>query len=314
MPGMAEPRVERVSVIVPTRDRTALLQESLASIRRLEGPDLHLEIIVCDNGSDSETPRVAEQFHARYLRSERAGMSIARNVAMQAATGDYLAFLDDDDVWLPTHLRPHLRLLAQQPELIGVVGQIINTNLDLQSMGDPWPVDAPRNGELFDALLEYMPQLGATVVRASARQIIGYFDESLAGDEDWDWHLRLAAAGRVGFVQIPCMLFRQRPPGDADDMQHQRMPFTRKVFLRNVRRGRRRPQDRVRLLRVYLRHAGCWCGHFLTSATAHVQRNEWSAARRALLWAVEASPAHALWAVVHDARMRRTVLMAIGHH
>ena len=101
----------KVSVIVPTCDRPALLRQALASIRALEAPDLTFEILVGDNGSDRETPAVAEEFGAVYLKALTRGPSAARNVGLRAATGHFVAFLDDDDVWLPGNVRPHIAQL-----------------------------------------------------------------------------------------------------------------------------------------------------------------------------------------------------------
>src|SRR4051812_34163168 len=82
----------QVSVIVPTCWRPALLREALASIRALEGPDVSLEIIVGDNGGLPETVEVVREYGAWHLPVERAGAGAARNVALQAATGEYVAF------------------------------------------------------------------------------------------------------------------------------------------------------------------------------------------------------------------------------
>lgn len=85
--GLITAAKRKVSVIVPTCDRPALLRQALASIRALEGPDLAFEIFVGDNGSALETPIVAEEFGAIYLKTSTPGASAARNVGLRAATG-----------------------------------------------------------------------------------------------------------------------------------------------------------------------------------------------------------------------------------
>jgi glycosyltransferase involved in cell wall biosynthesis len=307
------PGCPKVSVIIPTRDRPAFLRQALASVRALEGPDVQLEIIVADNGSGSEAVALAHDFGALYRRVEPNGISAARNAALRSATGDYVAFLDDDDCWLPSHLRPHVQFLADHPEFDAVVGQIVNTDFQLSQPGPAWPVALPSGGDVFDAFLEYLPQLGATVVRSSVLDSVGYFDESLMADEDWDWHLRLAQRHRVGFVPVPCLLFRQRPAGVGDDMQRSRMPFTRQVLRANLRRADRSNYSWWRVVRLHLRHAGSWSNHFMNSAAAHAQRGDWAATRRALLWSAQASPLHTVWAVARQARLRNVLLGAIGN-
>ena len=100
----------RVSVVLPTCERPASLRRALNSIRSVEGDDLQFEVIIADNGPSEETRRIATEFGAKYLVVDEKGPSPARNAAMFTATGDYIAFLDDDDAWLPTHIRPHLKL------------------------------------------------------------------------------------------------------------------------------------------------------------------------------------------------------------
>ena len=225
----------RVSVIVPTKNRNILLRQALLSIRALEGPDLDLEIIVADNGSSDDTAEVARALGARFVQTNVPGAAAARNAGLRAATGEFIGFLDDDDVWLPGHLRPHLSLLASSPDLDAVVGQVINTDQTLARRSAPWPQELPTNGNVFPAFLACLPQIGATLVRASVRDSIGYFDEQLIGDQDWDWHLRLALSHRVGFVPTPCVLFRQRNVGERDDLHWLRSRFTHRVFWQNVR-------------------------------------------------------------------------------
>src|SRR6185436_5574152 len=91
----------RVSVVIPTRNRSRLLAEALQSVQAIAGPDLELEILVCDNGSTDDTADVARSFGARVLQATTPGPSATRNVGIRAATGEFLAFLDDDDLWLP---------------------------------------------------------------------------------------------------------------------------------------------------------------------------------------------------------------------
>ena len=87
-------------------------------------------MLICDNACSPEVQEIAERRGARYLPVHEAGAAAARNTGMVAATGEYLAFLDDDDLWLPEHLRGHLAMLAARPELEAVVGQVVLTNLE----------------------------------------------------------------------------------------------------------------------------------------------------------------------------------------
>ena len=195
---MSTPSCRRVSVVVPTCDRPALLAQALASIRALEGADLAFEIIVGDNGRSPGTAEVAAAFGASRVLAARAGA--ARNAAARRATADVVAFLDDDDVWLPGHIRPHLAHLDRAPAVDMVLGQIINVDAGLAPTYGPWPADLPEDGAgvVRRMLGGYFPQIGGTVVRASVLRTTGLFDEMLLGDQDWDWHLRVARHHGVG--------------------------------------------------------------------------------------------------------------------
>lgn len=296
----------RVSVVVPTRDRPEFLAQALSSVRALEGEDVVFEILVCDNGQNPATADVAERFAARHIEVVRPGAAIARNAGLRAATGEYVAFLDDDDVWLPDHVRPQLRLLSEQAAFAAAIGQTCNAGWDLQTRGEAWPATLPGHGRLFGSFLTLYPQIGATVIRTSALSQVGLFDEALVYDQDWDWHLRLARRCAVGFVPVPCVLFRQRPPGYNDDLQWQRLRFFRRVLVQNVRSAGSERPPLTQLVKGYLAHSGSYAGYFGRSARVHALAGERRAALRCLWRALAASPPHA----ARDALRPSTVVAA----
>lgn len=234
-PQSAAARTRKISVVVPTRDRPHLLRDALASIRALEGDRYNFEIIVGDNGADPRSVAVAAEFGALHVPVARNGAGAARNAGLKAATGEFIAFLDDDDVWTSEHVAGHLALLDADPTLEAVFGQINSTDMELRLLDGPWPSPPGAGDQLVKNMLSgYYPQIGATIVRASVRDAVGLFDESLIGDQDWDWQLRVARRRKVGFVEIPCVQFRQRG-GDIDHaLRLKRLPFTRRVFLRHA--------------------------------------------------------------------------------
>lgn len=298
----------KVSVVIPTKNRSHFLREALQSVHALAGPDLELEVIVADDSSTDETAAVVCAARARLVRSVASGAAAARNAGLRAARGDFIAFLDDDDAWLPGHLRPHLRLLAERPELDAVVGQTMNTDSHLRRAGAPWPEALPSDGRLFRSFFAYWPQIGATVVRREVCDRIGEFDETLPNAQDWDWQLRMAFAHRVGFVQVPCVLFRQREAGGMDGLQWRRVGTMRRVFFRNLRRGGRHAPGPVYALRLYVRALGHMYAYFATSAERHASAG---ATRRVALCVVRAaatSPLHAGRDVVFGGALRAPIL------
>ena len=101
----------RVSVIIPTYNRSALLREAVAGVLNQSFKDV--EILIVDDGSSDDTAEVVRGFggDVRYFRQNHAGLNAARNLALSEARGEYAALLDDDDVWLPFKLDLQVRLM-----------------------------------------------------------------------------------------------------------------------------------------------------------------------------------------------------------
>src|SRR5687768_9511372 len=113
----------RVSAIIPCYQMAHCVGDAVASALAQEGADV--EVVVVDDGSTDE-PAVALAKYAgrvRIVRQENRGLPAARNAAARAATGDLLAFLDADDVWLPGKTRLQLAALAANPAAAFVYGQ-----------------------------------------------------------------------------------------------------------------------------------------------------------------------------------------------
>ncbi len=293
-----------VSVIVPTSDRTTFLEGALASIRALEGPDLRLQVIVADNGRAEDARPLVEAAGASYFAVSSPGASNARNAGLAHATGEFVAFLDDDDVWLPTHLRPHLERLLADPGLGAVVGQVCTADMDLRDRSAPWPSTAESPDNMFRHFLRCYPQIGATVVRRAVAQSIGPFDPSLIGDEDWDWHLRLSAHTHIGFVPVPSMLFRQRDSGRADT-EWLRMPYLRLVLVRNLRAAPASPTLWAAAAVAFFHHRGAYAASFVRHADHDVRARHFRQAARNVGRAFVASPPHCVKALITSGLGRR---------
>src|SRR5712691_1887639 len=201
-----------VSVIIPTHNRADLLPEALDSVYAQEGLGecFEMQVIVVDDASTDATPQVMQQYPAvHYIRlATNQGESAARNAGIKASQGKYVAFLDDDDLWLPHRLRVQVPVLEENPEVGGVYGQNIIRGEGIENPG--WP-DAHRapSGNVFQAfLLEDFISINTILVRREAFEKAGYFDESLKTMQYYDICLRLAF--HVPFVFIPGSVAIQR--------------------------------------------------------------------------------------------------------
>jgi len=305
--------VRRVSVIVPTRDRPELLDEALASIRALEARDLELEVIVSDNSVAGSAQQVARQHGARYVKATVPGPAAARNAGVEIATGQYLAFLDDDDLWLDTHLRAHLERLEADPTLDGVIGQYCPIDASGRS-GAPYPSPAFMQDDVLQGVLATPPHIGAVVVRASAWTQVGPFDQALLAAEEWDWCLRLALRCRVVFLAQPCMIFRARVPSvEEDHISDRYQRHTRHVFWRNIRRAGFGRLPTWFVIRAWLKRDGYYAARFLVSAELHVERGNHGAAWRAFVLAARSSPLHVAAWLARSAPARRAFRRSFRH-
>jgi glycosyltransferase involved in cell wall biosynthesis len=189
------PEAPEVSVVIPTRNRWPFLSMTLAGALCQE--DVDLEVIVVDDASTDETwPRLAEIQDRRLRRIRhdgKKGVARARNTAMAAARGEWLAFLDDDDFWSPRKLRTQLDTAAARGASFVYAAAVI---VDEQR-GDIVPdVPPPDPSDLPRALLvrNVIPSPGSNVMaRTELVRRLGGFDEG-AGFEDWDLCIRLSAA------------------------------------------------------------------------------------------------------------------------
>lgn len=301
----------RVSVVVPTMNRQDLLPQALESIRELAGDDLELEVIVADNGLNGETQDIATSFGARYLPVPVPGASAARNAAMDAATGEFIAFLDDDDIWLEGHLRPQIALMRADEQLGAVVAQVQNADFSLADRGPAWPDSFDPEAATAE-FFRYYPQVGATVLRRAVLLKVGKFNTKIAADEDWDWHLRLSRVTSVGFLERPVVLLRRRARADGD-LEWSRLPWFFRVYFRNLVRVRD-AKTGIAACSSLAHHLGEYAYFFLDVARKQLPE-ERKAARKNVLRAIASSPAHVGSLTVRSGEWRRIAVESIfgGH-
>jgi glycosyltransferase involved in cell wall biosynthesis len=192
------PERPEVTVIIPTRDRWALLAGTLSSA--LDEQDVDLEVIVVDDGSRDETPlRLAEYPDPRirtFRHDPNQGVAQARNRGIKEARGDWIAFLDDDDMWSPVKLRTQLDAVRREHAGFAY-GSAVHVDEDGTIIGIEW---APEPNELAPALLTKRNAIPAgcsnVMVRTDAARRVGGFDENLFHLADWDMWVRLVGAAR----------------------------------------------------------------------------------------------------------------------
>lgn len=203
-----------MSVIVPTCTHVDLLSEALDSIYRQEGSGslFDLEVIVVDDASAHDTQRIVAGYPARYLRHQvNRGLPATLNTGIEASGGRYVAFLADDDLWLPGKLRSQVPVLEAKPD-VGLVysSQITRLGQDETHPGD-W---VGPSGRVFENLLDscFIGYL-TVLVRRTALAQVGAVDADMAGVEDYDLWLRLARDFSFQYVPGPVGVYRQSRQG-----------------------------------------------------------------------------------------------------
>ncbi len=197
-----------VSVVIPSYNGARFLPETLRGVLQQTHPKV--EVIVVDDGSTDDTPAVVAAFggDVTYVRQENSGVSAARNRGIGLAKGEYIAFLDADDVWLPRKLECQLSCIADSTR-IGIVGcayHITDEKLQIQC------TISPQSCTLCDLLLlrGNGGLFGSTILAPKAvLNELGGFDERLSTSADWDLATRIANRYVVAVTPEPLVYYRQ---------------------------------------------------------------------------------------------------------
>ena len=200
-----------VSVIIPTFNRSNLVSEALASVLAQEVVDL--EVIVVDDGSVDDTASVLASFESaiRPLFQVHAGVSAARNNGIRAARGEWLAFLDSDDLWLPQKLSMQLEFFNKRPDF--KICQTEETWIRNGRKLNPKGHHCKPQGYCFPKLLERcLISPSAVVIHRDVFAEVGLFDESLPACEDYDLWLRIGCRYPIGLVEEPLTIKRGGHP------------------------------------------------------------------------------------------------------
>lgn len=210
-----------VSVIIPAFNAENFVKSAIESA--LSQREHVAEIIVVDDGSTDFTADVVAGFSDKviYRRQSNAGPAAARNWGASFATGDWIAFLDADDVWLPGKLEE--QLFAARHTNPGVVyTNILNTG-ECSNVASSRPFNKLPHGDIFEFLLHdnFIP-LSSVLIRRDLFLAVDGFSEEFVGTEDWDLWMRLAAEGvRFEVVREPLVEYRWR--NDSLSKDHCRM-------------------------------------------------------------------------------------------
>jgi glycosyltransferase involved in cell wall biosynthesis len=201
-----------VSIVIPTRDRPAMLAEAIASVRAQSFRNY--EIIVVSNGEQNSLASRRAAAGCRFLTLSEGNRSLARNIAIKEARGEWLAFLDDDDLWEPDKLL-HQLVFAYHEGADCVFTDFVL--YDVPSGRKQAHAIGPVNARVCAGLTipeSFMVWRAGTggcstaLVKREVLLALGGFDPSMTLVEDWDMWRRVSQRGRVGYLAEPLSVLR----------------------------------------------------------------------------------------------------------
>ena len=229
-----------VSIILPTFNRLSYLRSAVASVFAQTLADW--ELIIADDGSDEPTraylSALQSEPRVKLLWLTHCGNPAAvRNCALRQARGEYLAFLDSDDEWLPMKLQRQIAALHMSPQRRwSYTGYVL-----IDASGEPCaPAPAARahRGAILELLLLHQVSIWTPAVVAERRLVaqVGGFDEQLLLFEDYELWIRLACRSEIEFIDEPLTRVRRRHDQHHGEGEH----------ADSMRAGRHRALEKVR--------------------------------------------------------------------
>jgi glycosyltransferase involved in cell wall biosynthesis len=207
-----------ISCILPVHNGERHIGEAIDSVLQQRRADL--EIVVVDDGSTDATPSVVTQYGpgVRYHRQDRAGVATARNRGLQLANGDFISFIDHDDVWTSDKIALQLAAFERDPSLEFVTGMVEHFGMDVRGSRFERPVPG------------YV--LGATLARRSLYERVGPY-AVMPHISECDWLLRMRSLGTREMC-LPQTVYRRRLRPDS--LSHSNAHSSVEQHLRLVKR------------------------------------------------------------------------------
>lgn len=241
-----------VSTIIPTRNRSNYVTEAVESVLAQTYP--HIEIFLIDDGSTDGTGEAMKRFGDKiiYLYQENKGVCAARNLALSKAQGKYIAFLDDDDIWLPEKIERDVEFLEKNDDYGFVFSGFCYFSDDQDRMDERVSL---KEGEettydyLYGDNVIYSTSL--VTMRKACLDEVGFFDESLIQSADYDMWLRIAKHYKFGFIPECLAKYRLHNTNMSKNLKR-RIKVYKQIFNKpEICEGRSWMERRTRVAKLY---------------------------------------------------------------
>ncbi len=223
-----------ISIIIPAYNAEHTIIETIQSVQKQTLSDF--ELIIINDGSTDQTLNLLNNIQDSRLKVfsyENGGVSVARNHGISQAKGEFIAFLDADDLWTPDKLELQLAALQQNPEAGVAYSWIYN----MGEKGEFFQVghQVSFEGNVLAKLLigNFLANGSNPLIRKQAIESVGKFDSTLTYGEDWEFYLRLAVHWSFVVVPKPQILYRQSSSAattKVEVMEERLLLLTEKLF------------------------------------------------------------------------------------
>jgi len=229
--------MRKVSVVIPAYNKANLTVKVVESV--LNQTYKNIEIIVVDDGSTDNTRQLLAAYgdKIKYVYKENGGACSARNVGIELAQGEYIGLLDCDDEYLPKKIELSVEFLEKHLDfgLVYSAAQFIDDKGNI--LGNFSHSKSRRPGWIAKELLlrDYICNSTVVVHKGCFRKV-GDFDETIFTPGDWDMWLRLAEQYKIGYIDLPLVLYRASGSyilEHIEQMKKEELLVLKKTFLRN---------------------------------------------------------------------------------
>ncbi len=254
--------VPSISFLIPAHNVAPFIGETLASVLSADRHDF--EIVVVNDGSTDETPAILAAIkdpRVRVIHQKNRGLPATRNAGILNSRGEYLIFLDGDDLFDMSTLDRMLEPLLADPDTVLSYGNSVKFHSDGRRWA-PSPYGRIRrrpSGHLLCEIVQrnFIGPPGCCCVRRRAIDQVGMFDATLLMGEDWEFYCRVASVGSFAFVPVVCLHYRQHDTSMSKGIGlrlESYARFTETLFASESLATRFHAQERSRLRRSHQSH------------------------------------------------------------
>ncbi|MCJ8280166.1 MAG: glycosyltransferase [Rivularia sp. ALOHA_DT_140] len=196
------------SIIIPAYNAIKYLPETLESVLKQSFTDF--EVFIIDDGSyDNIVEWVdgIQDSRVKFISQKNKGVSAARNLGISNASGEYIAFLDADDLWESSKLEKQLQYLAENPSVGLIHAEMALIDEESKSLGRKFTSDIEGNA-LKQLLEQNTIVTSSVIVRRSCLEKVGNFDNNLTSSEDWELWVRIALHYSIAIIKEPLVFYR----------------------------------------------------------------------------------------------------------